>query len=222
MDYTRELSGEEDDGHQQTGRKRTGEANTGADDGFRKPPKKKVSKQPQQRPDADAVPTSNRYDVIQDGADGVPPPQQQQQQQGPQQQPTHRVSGSLLGTYARPVGLPPDGFDPEDCLNVTVTGWGGRSTSGLQAVNLRKVDISILARRICQDLFAGFNAVRERMVCAGEAGESVCGGDYGGPLVSGAAQLGVASWSASPCEATPAVFTCVGQLRSWVRATAGV
>ncbi|XP_049964579.1 trichohyalin-like [Schistocerca serialis cubense] len=72
----------DDDGHQQHSRKRTGDAATGADDGFRKPPKKKVSKQPQQRPDTDAVPTSNRYDVIQDGADDVPPPQQQQQQQG--------------------------------------------------------------------------------------------------------------------------------------------
>ncbi|XP_047105265.1 pollen-specific leucine-rich repeat extensin-like protein 1 [Schistocerca piceifrons] len=88
MDCTPDSSGEDDDGHQQHSRKRTGDAATEADDGFRKPPKKKVSKQPQRRPDTDAVPTSNRYDVIQDGADGVPPPQQQQQQQGAQQQPS--------------------------------------------------------------------------------------------------------------------------------------
>ncbi|XP_046980596.1 kallikrein-9-like [Schistocerca americana] len=103
-----------------------------------------------------------------------------------------QVSGSLLGTYARPVGLPLEGFDPEEGLNVTVTGRGDRSTSGLEAGNLRK------------------------------AGRGVCRGDYGGPLVSGATQLGIASWSASPCEATPAVFTSVGHLRSWIRATACV
>ncbi|XP_049794566.1 trypsin delta-like [Schistocerca nitens] len=102
------------------------------------------------------------------------------------------VLGSLLGTYVRPAGLPPDGFDSEEGLSVTVTGWGDRPTSGLEAVNLGKVYTSILARRTCQDVFAGFNAVTERMVCPGAASESVCRGDYGGPLVSGATQMGTA------------------------------
>ncbi|XP_049840405.1 trypsin alpha-3-like [Schistocerca gregaria] len=111
--------------------------------------------------------------------------------------------------------------------SLTVTGSGERfcaltSTSGPEAVNLRKVDTSVLERRTCQDVFAGFNAVTERMVCAEEAGKGACRGDYGGPLDSGATQVRIASWSASPCEATPAVFTSVGHLRSWVSATAGV
>ncbi|XP_049794563.1 transmembrane protease serine 9-like [Schistocerca nitens] len=134
-----------------------------------------------------------------------------------------QVSGSLLGDNTQAVELASDGYDPPAGLAVTVTGWGLTVTGGQAPSNLQKVDISILDRSTCRDLFASMNTVTERMVCAGEAGHTVCSGDSGGPLVSGSTQVGVVSWGyPDECEATPGVYTSVGNLRSWVRALTGV
>ncbi|XP_047098543.1 trypsin delta-like [Schistocerca piceifrons] len=134
-----------------------------------------------------------------------------------------QVSGSLLGDNTQAVELASDGYDPPAGLAVTVTGWGLTITGGEAPTNLQKVDISILDRSTCRDLFASMNTVTERMVCAGEAGHTVCSGDSGGPLVSGSTQVGIVSWgNPDECEATPGVYTSVGNLRSWVRALTGV
>ncbi|XP_049793797.1 trypsin-1-like [Schistocerca nitens] len=133
-----------------------------------------------------------------------------------------QVSGSLLGSNAQAVGLPSDGYDPAGGLAVTVTGWGYTSTGGPVADILQKVDISIVDRNRCRSIFAEINTVTDRMVCAGQAGQSVCNGDSGGPLVSGNMQVGIVSWGARICEARPAVYSNVGNLRSWIRSAAGV
>ncbi|XP_047098542.1 trypsin delta-like [Schistocerca piceifrons] len=122
-----------------------------------------------------------------------------------------QVSGSLLVSNARAVGLASDNYDPPGGLGVTVTGWGA---------TLLKVDI--LDRNTCRNTFANINTVTDRMVCAGQAGKSVCSGDSGGPLVSGSTQVGIVSWGSSRCEATPGVFSNVGNLRSWIRSASGV
>ncbi|XP_049840152.1 trypsin alpha-like [Schistocerca gregaria] len=131
-----------------------------------------------------------------------------------------QVSGSLLGTNAQAVSLPSDGYDPAAGLAVTVTGWGRTRTDGFGASTLQKVDISISDRSYCQSFFS--RKVTDRMVCAGQAGKSVCNGDSGGPLVSGNMQVGIVSWGKSTCEAAPAVYANVGNLRSWIRSAAGV
>ncbi|XP_049840403.1 trypsin-1-like [Schistocerca gregaria] len=133
-----------------------------------------------------------------------------------------QVSGSLLGSNAQAVGLPSDGYDPAGGLAVTVTGWGDTRTGGPAAANLQKVDISIVDRKACRSIFAKTNTVTDRMVCAGQAGQSVCNGDSGGPLVSGNTQVGIVSWGSRTCEAAPGVYSNVGNLRSWIRSAAGV
>ncbi|XP_049768048.1 trypsin alpha-4-like [Schistocerca cancellata] len=105
-----------------------------------------------------------------------------------------QVSGSLLGSNAQAVVLSSDGYDPAGGLAVTVTGWGDTRAGGPAAANLQKVDISIVDRNACRRIFAKTNTVTDRMVCAGEAGQSVCNGDSGGPLVSGNTQVGIVSW----------------------------
>ncbi|XP_049840402.1 trypsin alpha-like [Schistocerca gregaria] len=131
-----------------------------------------------------------------------------------------QVSGSLLGSNAQAVSLPSDGYDPAAGLAVTVTGWGRTRTGGPAASTLQKVDISISDRSYCQSFFS--RKVTDRMVCAGQAGKSVCNGDSGGPLVSGNMQVGIVSWGAKTCENAPGVYSNVGNLRSWIRSTAGV
>ncbi|XP_049942728.1 trypsin beta-like [Schistocerca serialis cubense] len=127
-----------------------------------------------------------------------------------------QVSGSLLGSNAQVVSLSSDGYDPAAGLAVTVTGrpkWSCAST-------LQKVDISISDRYYCQRFFS--SEVTDRMVCAGQAGKSVCNEDSGGPLVSGSMQVGIVSWGAKTCESAPAMYASVGNLRSWIRSAAGV
>ncbi|XP_049815406.1 trypsin alpha-3-like [Schistocerca nitens] len=133
-----------------------------------------------------------------------------------------QVSGSLSGSNMRAVGLPNDNYDPPGGLAVTATGWGQTSTSGGAPNNLLKVDMSIIDRATCQNIFANVNTVTARMVCAGQAGKSVCMGDSGGPLVSGSTQVGIVSWTGSSCEATGAAYANVGNLRSWIRDATGV
>ncbi|XP_046980599.1 trypsin delta-like [Schistocerca americana] len=133
-----------------------------------------------------------------------------------------QVSGSLLGTNAQVVSLPSDGYDPPGGLAVTVTGWGTTYTDGPAASTLQKVDIGIVDRSTCRSIFANINTVTARMVCAGQAGLSVCNGDSGGPLVNGNTQVGIVSWGNSQCEAAPGVYANVGNLRSWIRSAAGV
>ncbi|XP_047098554.1 trypsin-7-like [Schistocerca piceifrons] len=123
---------------------------------------------------------------------------------------------------AQAVVLPSDGYDPAGGLAVTVTGWGDTRTGGPAAANLQKVDISIVDRNACRNIFAKTNTVTDRMVCAGQAGHSVCNGDSGGPLVSGNTQVGIVSWGSRTCESTPGVYANVFNLRSWIRSAVGI
>ncbi|XP_046980592.1 trypsin alpha-4-like [Schistocerca americana] len=123
---------------------------------------------------------------------------------------------------AQAVVLPSDGYDPAGGLAVTVTGWGDTRTGGPAAANLQKVDISIVDRNACRNIFAKTNTVTDRMVCAGQAGHSVCNGDSGGPLVSGNTQVGIVSWGSRTCESAPGVYANVFNLRSWIRSAVGI
>ncbi|XP_049816501.1 trypsin alpha-4-like [Schistocerca nitens] len=127
-----------------------------------------------------------------------------------------------LGYEVQPVGLPEAGYDSPRGLAVTVTGWGQTASGGIFPTVLIKADINIVDRSTCQDNFIGINTVTKRMVCAGDKGESVCNGDSGGPLVSGSTQVGIVSRGGPTCEDHGAVFTNVGELRSWITDTTGV
>ncbi|XP_049816500.1 trypsin alpha-3-like [Schistocerca nitens] len=125
-----------------------------------------------------------------------------------------------LGSDLQPVGLPDAGYDPPNGLAVTVTGWGTTASGGTSASALMKVDINIIERSTCREHMGSL--VSKRMVCAGEAGKSVCNGDSGGPLVSGTTHVGIVSWGGFTCEGYGAVYTNIGELRSCVTNTTGV
>ncbi|XP_047000403.1 trypsin alpha-4-like [Schistocerca americana] len=126
-----------------------------------------------------------------------------------------------LGTNVAVANLPEDGYDPPAGLAVTVTGWGDTET-GDTPDTLRKVDISVMDRSACDGISPIGREVTPRMLCAGEAGKSVCYGDSGSPLVSGSTQVGIASWGSNDCEAAGAVYVNVGNLRSWITSISGV
>ncbi|XP_049815141.1 trypsin delta-like [Schistocerca nitens] len=125
-----------------------------------------------------------------------------------------------FGTNVQPVDLPPAGSDPEKGTPVVATGWGMEKHNGELSTQLQQVESFIISREVCDSVY-DFWPVNERMICAGDHG-IVCDGDSGGALVSGTTQLGIVSWGLVFCQVTPAVFTNVGNLRSWISENAGV
>ncbi|XP_049964301.1 blarina toxin-like [Schistocerca serialis cubense] len=109
------------------------------------------------------------------------------------------VNGSFtLGPNVQLVGLPAEGYDPPSGLPVTA------------------VDINVVDRETCRQVFVAVNAVTEHMICSGEFSRDVCIGDSGGPLVNNGTQVGIVSWGLASCEVGLSAQSNVGYLRAWV------
>jgi len=77
---------------------------------------------------------------------------------------------------------------------------------------LRGIDVKIVYKELCQNIYEEEGNVTARMVCAGVPGNGElykCRGDIGGPLVirSSGKQYGIISWgTCMPKFECPAVF----------------
>ncbi|KAG7168268.1 ovochymase-2-like [Homarus americanus] len=109
----------------------------------------------------------------------------------------------------RPICLPGllDNFNGKEA---TVVGWGRTSQDSLSSV-LLELNLTIHSEEDCFD----------NLLCAGESGEGICPGDYGGPLmvdVNGRKIIvGIAS-TGDACSAngSPGNFTEVSHHISWI------
>lgn len=91
---------------------------------------------------------------------------------------------------------------------------GGPASGYLQDVSLKVVN-----QAECVSLYADFNAVTERMICAGNmaGGQGVCDGDSGGPMAQDGALVGITSWSKGCGVARqPAVGTRITSMIPWI------
>lgn len=118
-------------------------------------------------------------------------------------------------------------FDSATC---TASGWGSHSTGGTEQTILKKVDLPIVPRDKCQDLFRTLRKTQEyelheTYLCAGGLeGKDTCKGDGGSPLVcpiSGSetqyVQAGIVSWGRGCGNVqVPGVYANVGVLRGWI------
>ncbi|XP_049762306.1 trypsin-7-like [Schistocerca cancellata] len=137
--------------------------------------------------------------------------------------PAPAVNGSFtLGPNVQIVGLPADGYDPPSGLPGMVSGWGYQHSGSGPSSTLQVVDINVVDREICRQVFVAVNAVTGRMICSGEFSRGMCLGDSGGPLVNNGTQVGIVSWALASCQVGLSVQTNVGYLRSWIRDTAGI
>ncbi|XP_047000818.1 trypsin-7-like [Schistocerca americana] len=133
------------------------------------------------------------------------------------------VNGSFtLGPNVQLVGLPAEGYDPPSGLTVTVSGWGYQHSGSGPSSTLQAVDINVVDRETCRQVFVAVNAVTERMICSGEFSRGVCIGDSGGPLVNNGTQVGIVSWGLASCQVGLSVQSNAGYLRAWIRDTAGI
>ncbi|KAI1907950.1 hypothetical protein LOZ52_005634 [Ophidiomyces ophidiicola] len=143
------------------------------------------------------------------------------------------------GPLVRYAKLPKKDSEPADHLRSTVAGWGhvswpkpGDPELPAPPPNstlppdpprpLKKVDVSIVRRSDCQDLYfkaPGRRTITRDMICAGTKTESTCNGDSGSPLFDKATRevIGLVSFG-DDCGVTgnPTVFTRVSKFIDWI------
>ena len=83
--------------------------------------------------------------------------------------------------------------------NLLVTGWGDLAYGGSSPIDLRRVEVPLVARTNCNDANSYNGRVFEDMLCAGYdvGGKDACQGDSGGPLTRGRDNdvlTGITSW----------------------------
>ncbi|KAL1491816.1 hypothetical protein ABEB36_012354 [Hypothenemus hampei] len=102
----------------------------------------------------------------------------------------------------------------------TVSGWGYEKENGTLSTLLRKVNVPVINRRDCKQLYQNMITITRYMICAGfyEGGKDACQGDSGGPLVQNNQLIGVVSFGMGCARrGYPGVYTNVANLVQWVK-----
>ncbi|XP_037719207.1 serine protease 1-like [Drosophila subpulchrella] len=100
-------------------------------------------------------------------------------------------------------------------------GWGGTG-SGKLADWLQCIDVQVISNSEC---IKTYGSVADSSMCTSPIdGKSVCGGDYGGALVThdNKIQVGVIAFSAASCQGGPSGYTRVTDHLDWIQEKSGV
>lgn len=104
-----------------------------------------------------------------------------------------------------------------------VSGWGLTRNEGYASMNLKRVNVNVVPRAICNNRYGNIDSGTQ--VCAGylKGGKDSCQGDSGGPLMrwspSGKSwvQIGIVSFGdVCGMKGSPAVYTKVAAYNSWI------
>ncbi|XP_018563116.1 trypsin-4-like isoform X2 [Anoplophora glabripennis] len=129
-----------------------------------------------------------------------------------------------LSEDIRPVRLPEQDESPPRGVKGYVTGWGSVSAfEDFIPEELRVLEIPVLERETCEDIYDSVNIITKRMFCAGyrQGGRDSCQGDSGGPFVINETLYGLVSWGFNCGEpGYPGVYTNVSALRSYIKLNA--
>uniref|UniRef100_A0A182QTG1 Peptidase S1 domain-containing protein n=1 Tax=Anopheles farauti TaxID=69004 RepID=A0A182QTG1_9DIPT len=135
-----------------------------------------------------------------------------------------RITTSFVGTNIASIRLVNSGVSFGAGTNSVVSGWGLTAPGGSLPVDLRAVNIPVVAQATCSSQW-GTGRITAAMVCAGQQGRDSCNGDSGGPLVTSGQQFGVVSWGAVQCGGPlPGVYANIGNagIRSFISQHTGV
>lgn len=124
----------------------------------------------------------------------------------------------------------PKGSATFDSMKCTASGWGAHTAGGTEQTLLKKVDLPIVPRTLCQETFRALRKsdsyeLHESYLCAGgQANQDTCKGDGGSPLVcpnmvtlNQYVQAGIVSWGRGcGSDNVPGVYANVAVLRDWI------
>ncbi|CAL4059184.1 unnamed protein product, partial [Meganyctiphanes norvegica] len=106
--------------------------------------------------------------------------------------------------------------------------WTNYSTTGsTSSILLYVAGLFLIPRSECAS-FWGSDKITDNMICHKTANKNTCGGDSGGPVITGSGnsngppyvQIGIVSWGSSTCDAyIPKVFADVAKFRDWIDTT---
>ncbi|CAO1353413.1 unnamed protein product [Diamesa hyperborea] len=109
-------------------------------------------------------------------------------------------------------------------VNAVVTGWGQTSNPGLLANTLQWATLTTITNDDCRSRFGASNAAKvfDSNICTfTRAGQGICNGDGGGPLVANGQLIGVVSWGIPCALGSPDVFSRISSYRSWMMSVTG-
>uniref|UniRef100_A0ACB8FRA6 Uncharacterized protein n=1 Tax=Sphaerodactylus townsendi TaxID=933632 RepID=A0ACB8FRA6_9SAUR len=124
---------------------------------------------------------------------------------------------AILGPRVRPIPL------AKQCVpfgtKCVVSGWGSTTFPEVKhARNLQCVEVTVLPKKLCQDVYGP--SFIESQICAGaiEGGKDACQGDSGGAMVCNGVLHGLVSWGNMQCAAkySPGVYTEICKFREWI------
>jgi len=124
-------------------------------------------------------------------------------------------------TVYPPIELNFDPSKPATGADITVIGFGTKSSGGSQPDHLLKVDVPAVSNSVCQEQYDGIK--KEIHLCAGftEGGKDSCQGDSGGPIfeeIGGVLkQVGVVSYGEGCAQAGKSgVYARVSGAKEWL------
>ncbi|CAG5017386.1 unnamed protein product [Parnassius apollo] len=136
-----------------------------------------------------------------------------------------------LQPHISTICLPPPMLRPPAGTRCLSSGWGKKKFGQgetLQVI-LKKVELPVVDRKICQDIFRTtrlgpfFNMHQSFMCAGGELGRDTCKGDGGSPLACPVPLQdnrymanGMVAWGLGCGDSYPAVYVDVGFLRNWI------
>lgn len=109
-------------------------------------------------------------------------------------------------------------------VNAVVSGWGQTSNPGSLANTLQWASLTTLSNADCRSRLAPSNAARvfESNICTfSRAGQGICNGDGGGPLVSNGQLIGAVSWGIPCAIGSPDVYSRISSYRAWMMSVTG-
>ncbi|XP_047985004.1 trypsin CFT-1-like [Leguminivora glycinivorella] len=138
----------------------------------------------------------------------------------------HTETTIVFNDRVQPMVVPGRSYDLPHNDMVVAIGWGTISPGGVQAGQLREVEVWHVSNAICRQRYATLGAyITNDMLCSGYldvGGRDQCQGDSGGPLIhNGNVVVGVCSWGQSCALAFfPGVNAKVSAFTEWIRKTA--
>jgi trypsin len=123
------------------------------------------------------------------------------------------------------------GGTPVDVIMAITAGWGAEHQADQVLPDiLRKVDVPLVSKTVCNQTASYAGRVTDQMICAGYAagGKDSCQGDSGGPLVLNDASgnpilVGVVSWGQGcALKNKYGVYAKVNSVVEWVKTQTGL